>query len=60
MFQSPIGTNKTVSLSVGDTIIVLQLQTRLPEGKVLTQEEIANIPYKWILVDVFDSDALGG
>jgi hypothetical protein len=49
-----------VSLSVGDTIIVFQLQARLPEGKVLTKEEINQIPYKWICVDVLPDEVLYG
>jgi len=43
-----------ITLQPGDKVIVLQLQGRLPEGKVLTQEEIANIPYKWFVVEVLD------
>ena len=43
-----------ITLQPGDKVIVLQLQGRLPEGKVLTQEEISQIPYKWFVVEVLD------
>jgi hypothetical protein len=41
-----------LSLKAGDMILVLQLQGRLPEGKVLSEEEMTQIPYKWYLVEV--------
>jgi len=43
-----------ITLKHGDKVIVLQLQGRLPEGKVLTQEEIQSIPYKWFVVEVLN------
>jgi len=43
-----------ITLQPGDKVIVLQLQGRLPEGKVLTQEEIQAIPYKWFIVEVLN------
>jgi hypothetical protein len=48
-----------ITLQLEDSLIVLQLQGRLPEGKVLSKEEIASIPYKWFLVELVD-DAIGG
>jgi hypothetical protein len=43
-----------ITLQPDDKVIVLQLQGRLPEGKVLTQEEIQTIPYKWFVVEVLN------
>lgn len=40
----------SVSLKDGDMLVVLQFQGRLPEGKILSEEEIKQIPYKWYLV----------
>ena len=42
----------SLSLKTGDKILVVQLQGRLPEGKVLTEDEMKQIPYKWYLVEV--------
>jgi len=36
----------------GDKIIVLQLLQRLPEGKILTEEELQQIPIQWFMVIV--------
>ena len=41
-----------IKLLPGDTLLVFQLLTRLPEGKVLTEEEIKELPHKWFLVRV--------
>jgi len=41
----------SLSLQKGDKLLVLQLQSRLPEGKILTQDEMKQIPYKWYLVE---------
>ena len=46
-----------ITLQPDDKVIVLQLQGRLPEGKVLTLEEVSTIPYKWFIVEVLDADA---
>jgi hypothetical protein len=35
-----------VKMSSGDVAIVFQVLTRLPEGKVLTDEELKNIPFR--------------
>jgi len=43
-----------ITLQPDDKVIVLQLQGRLPEGKVLTQEEIQSVPYKWFVVEVLN------
>jgi len=41
-----------IKLKQGDRAVVFQLLTRLPEGKVLTREELEKIPYKFYLVEV--------
>jgi hypothetical protein len=43
-------------LSEGDKLIVFQITTRLPEGAVLTENELNNIPHKWYVVEVISSD----
>jgi len=47
-----------ISLNPNDTVIVMQLQSRLPEGKVLDSEEIKSIQYKWLLVEIVDPSTL--
>jgi len=39
-----------VKLNHGDSVIVFQLLTRLPEGKVLTADELRQLPYKFFKV----------
>jgi hypothetical protein len=39
-----------ISLNSNDILIVFQLQTRLEEGKILTEEELAKLQYKFLLV----------
>lgn len=41
-----------VTLKPGDSMVIFQLMMRLPEGKVLSEEELRNISYKWFLVEV--------
>ena len=36
----------------GDKIVVLQLLQRLPEGKVLSEQELQQIPTQWFLVSI--------
>jgi len=49
----PISTNRvSLSLTNGDQLLVFQLLGRLPEGVVLTQDEVTKIPHKWYLVTV--------
>ncbi len=36
----------TISMNAGDQAIVIRLKTRLPEGRVLTIEEMKNIDYE--------------
>lgn len=40
----------TATLQVGDCALVLRIKSRLPEGKLLTPEEIADIPYELALL----------
>lgn len=41
-----------IKLDKGDQLIVFQLLGRLPEGKILSEEEIKSLPYKFFLVTV--------
>jgi len=36
-----------VKLEKGDTVIVFQLLQRLPEGKIMSKEELKAVPHKW-------------
>ena len=42
----------SVQLRPGDLLVVFQLLTRLPEGKVLTEDEIKQVQAKWYVVTV--------
>ena len=35
-----------VTMQAGDTALILRIKTRLPEGKILTHEEISAIPFE--------------
>ena len=39
-----------ITLRDGDELLVLQLLARLPEGVVLSKEEVEKVPHKWYLV----------
>lgn len=39
-----------VKLGISDTILVFQLGVRLEEGKVLSEDEIRNIPYEFYVI----------
>jgi len=39
-----------VKMAVGDQAIVFRVLTRLPEGKVLSEEELQTIPYEFGLL----------
>ena len=45
---------KKITLDKDAVLIVMQLLQRLPEGKVLAEEEIAQIPVKFFLVLLLD------
>lgn len=36
----------SVAMQAGDSALVLRIKSRLPEGKLLTREEIDDIPYE--------------
>jgi len=40
----------SISLKRGDTLLVYQLLKRLEEGKVLTEQEMMQVPAKWYVV----------
>lgn len=39
-----------IEIKLDKPMIVFQLNTRLPEGKVLSEEEIKQLPHSWWLV----------
>jgi hypothetical protein len=41
-----------VKLEKDDILLVCQLQGRLPEGRILNEEELSQIPYKWYKVEI--------
>jgi len=41
-----------IKLTSGDILVVYQLLTRLPEGKVLSEQEMMQVQAKWYLVTV--------
>jgi len=46
-----VPTNRiSIQLKTGDTLVVFQLLTRLPEGKILGVDEMKGIPSKWYIV----------
>jgi hypothetical protein len=45
----------SIKLEESDSLIVFQLLTRLEEGRVLTAEEIATLPFKFFLVETLPS-----
>jgi len=48
-----VPTNRTsIKLSEKDRLIVFQILTRLEEGRVLTAEEVASLPFKFYLVEI--------
>ena len=47
----PISVNRiAIKMQPGDRAIVFRILTMLPEGKVLTQEELSQIPYEFGLL----------
>ena len=49
----PVQVNRvSIQLKYGDTLVVFQLLKRLEEGKVLTEDEMKQMPAKWFLVTV--------
>jgi predicted membrane chloride channel (bestrophin family) len=43
---------KQVTIDANTILVVFQLLSRLPEGRVLTEEELTKIPYKFFVVEV--------
>ncbi|MEM3488155.1 MAG: DUF1874 domain-containing protein [Nitrososphaerota archaeon] len=53
LLSLPVSVNRAnIKLKRGDRVIVFQIMTRLPEGKVLSEEELKSIPTAWYLVEV--------
>lgn len=48
-FQVPVN-RVSIKLAPSDILIVFQLLTRLPEGRVLTADEIKQLQYKFYIV----------
>ena len=49
----PVSVNRvSVQLVPGDILVVFQLLTRLPEGKILTEQEMKQVQARWYLVTV--------
>ena len=49
----PVPVNRVaVQLGRGDVAVVFQLLSRLPEGKILTKEELAEIRYQFYYVSI--------
>jgi len=42
----------SIQLKPSDILVVFQLLTRLPEGKVLSEEEMRNVQARWYVVSV--------
>ena len=40
-----------IKMQPGDMAIVFRLLTRLPEGKILTQEELEKVPYEFGILE---------
>jgi hypothetical protein len=52
LLQITIPVNRIeITMQPGDAALVFRLKSRLPEGKVLTREEIQQIPYElgWLI-----------
>lgn len=47
-----------IHVQEGDTLLVFQLLDRLPEGKILTSEELKHLRFRWYVVWVGDRPRL--
>jgi len=45
-----------LKLTTSDKLVVFQILTRLPEGVILSKEEVDKIPHKWYLVELLPPD----
>jgi len=53
LLEKEVPTNRiNIKINKNDVLVVFQLLTRLEEGRVLTAEEVASLPYKFYLVEV--------
>jgi len=50
---------KSIKIRHGDGVIVFQLMQRLPEGKILSTEELQNLDFKFFLVSIVDAREVG-
>jgi len=50
---------KSIKIRHGDGVIVFQLIQRLPEGKILSTEELQNLDFKFFLVSIVDAREIG-
>ena len=49
----PVQVNRiSIKLAPGDVLIVFQLLARLPEGKILSQDEMKQVAAKWFIVTI--------
>jgi hypothetical protein len=47
---------KQVTIDANTILVVFQLLSRLPEGRVLTEEEIASVKYKFYVVGIVSDE----
>jgi uncharacterized metal-binding protein len=53
ILKKPISVNRvSIKLEKGDKLVVFQLLVRLQEGTVLGEEELANLPFRFYLIDI--------
>lgn len=53
LLETPIQMNRlSIKLKEDDVLFVFQLLTRLPEGKILTAEELETLPYKFYKIEI--------
>ncbi|BCV23265.1 STIV orfB116 family protein [Gelria sp. Kuro-4] len=45
---------KFVQLKPGDSALIGQVMTRLPEGKVLSAEELQGVEIRWLYIEVYE------
>jgi len=43
---------RQITIDTNTVLVVFQLMSRLPEGKVLTEEELKQLQYKFFVVEV--------
>jgi hypothetical protein len=40
-----------IKMQAGDKAVVFRLLSRLPEGKILSEDELKELPYEWGLLE---------